>query len=226
MKSHLLFPLFLLLILFSTKILAQKITGTVKNEGKPVPGVSVYASPSGLGASTDTAGNYSLVLKAGTYQIRFSAIGYDRQIITINLAEGENKVINIEMTNVSSSLKEVIVVGSRGGGRTKLESPVPVDVISLNQIEENTAKPDLMSQLNQAVPSFNYNKQSGADGADAIDFASLRGLGFDQTLVLVNGVRRHMSAYVDAGQSARGRGNSGTDLNAIPESAIDHVEIL
>ena len=76
-----------------------------------------------------------------------------------------------------------------------------------------------------AVPSFNYNKQSGADGSDAIDFASLRGLGYDQTLVLVNGKRRHLSAFVNE-FGTRGRGNSGTDLNAIPEAAIDRVEIL
>src|SRR6201996_519169 len=75
------------------------------------------------------------------------------------------------------------------------------------------------------VPSFNYNKQSGGDGSDAIDFASLRGLGFDQTLVLINGKRQHTSAFVNE-VGTRGRGNSGTDLNAIPESAIDHIEIL
>ena len=73
--------------------------------------------------------------------------------------------------------------------------------------------------------SFNYNKQSGGDGSDAIDFASLRGLGFDQTLVLINGKRRHMSAFVNQ-VGTRGRGNSGYDLNAIPEDAIDRVEVL
>ncbi len=76
-----------------------------------------------------------------------------------------------------------------------------------------------------AVPSFNYNKQSGADGSDAMDFASLRGLGYDQTLVLVNGKRRHLSAFISE-FGTRGRGNGGTDLNAIPEAAIDRVEIL
>jgi len=96
----------------------------------------------------------------------------------------------------------------------------------VNQAGQTTAKPDLMSQLNMAVPSFNYNKQSGTDGADAIDLASLRGLGNDQTLVLVNGIRRHLTAYVDPAQSGRGRGNSGTDLNAIPEMSIDRIEIL
>ena len=116
-------------------------------------------------------------------------------------------------------------MGNRGAPRVRTESPVPVDVIKVNQIGETTAKPDLMSQLNMAVPSFNYNKQSGGDGSDAIDFASLRGLGFDQTLVLINGKRRHLSAFVNQ-VGTRGRGNSGTDLNAIPEAAIDRIEIL
>ncbi|GAC1307553.1 MAG: TonB-dependent receptor [Mucilaginibacter sp.] len=226
MKSYLPFYLFLALSLFYTRVFAQIVSGTVTSGGKAVPGTSIYSAPSGTGGSTDVDGHYSLTLKAGTWRITFSAIGYDKKIVTVTIAGGENKVVNVELANSLESLKEVIVVGSRGGGRTKLESAVPVDVIRLNQVTETTAKPDLMSQLNQTVPSFNYNKQSGADGADAIDLASLRGLGFDQTLVLVNGIRRHLTAYVDAGQSARGRGNSGTDLNAIPESAIDHVEIL
>ncbi len=225
MKLRLHFYSFWALMLFSTSIFAQKLTGTVTSAGTPVPGASIYASPSGTGASTDMDGKYSLTLKAGTYQLTITAIGFEKKVISVQLADGESKVVNVELGNSSESLKEVIVVGSRGGGRTKIESPVPVDVIRMNQLTETTAKPDLMSQLNQQVPSFNYNKQSGGDGSDAIDFASLRGLGFDQTLVLINGKRRHQSAFVNE-VGTRGRGNSGTDLNAIPEAAIDRVEIL
>jgi len=84
---------------------------------------------------------------------------------------------------------------------------------------------DITSVLNYAAPSFNYNKQSGSDGADHIDLATLRGLSPDQTLVLINGKRRHQTAFV-AVFGTRGRGASGTDLNAIPEGSIDHIEIL
>ncbi len=76
-----------------------------------------------------------------------------------------------------------------------------------------------------AAPSFNYNKQSGADGADHLDLGALRGLGPDQTLVLINGKRRHQTAFV-ALFGTRGRGASGTDLNAFPESSVDRIEIL
>jgi len=214
------------IILLNTPVFAQTLSGVVTDAGKPLPGASVRASPSNVGASTDSLGHYMLSLKPGTYKIFFSEIGFDPQTIDIQLAAGESRTLNVALKASSSALNEVVVVGSRGGGRSRLLSPVPVDIISVNSVSDNTAKPDLMSQLNQNVPSFNYNKQSGADGADAIDYASLRGLGFDQTLVLINGVRRHQSAYVDPGESARGRGQSGTDLNAIPEAAIDHVEIL
>jgi len=223
LKLH--FFLFGALILFCSPLFAQKITGTLKSAGKPVQGGNVQVSPSGAGTSTDSSGYFSLVLKPGSYAVSFSAIGYEKQTINVQLATGESKALSIDLAVSSESLKEVIVIGNRGGGRTKFESPVPVDVISVNSVNQTTAKPDLMSQLNQNVPSFNYNKQSGGDGSDAIDFASLRGLGFDQTLVLVNGKRRHMSAFVNE-VGTRGRGNSGTDLNAIPEEAIDHVEIL
>ena len=212
-------------ILIYSPIFAQKLTGTVKSAGKPIQSGTVQALPFGNGTTTDGDGKYSLTLKAGSYQVTVSAIGFEKKIMSVQLADGESKVLDVELIPSSESLKEVIVVGSRGGGRTKIESPVPVDVINVNSVDATTAKPDLMSQLNQAVPSFNYNKQSGGDGSDAIDFASLRGLGFDQTLVLINGKRRHLSAFVNE-VGTRGRGNSGTDLNAIPEAAIDHIEIL
>ena len=214
------------IVLSYCPLFAQKISGKVTSGGGPLPGANVRVIPSNAGTATDTAGRYSINLKPGTYTVSFSELGFETKTASVTLATGESKVINIDLVAAAASLNEVVVVGSRGGGRSRIESPVPVDVISINSITDNTAKPDLMSQLNQLVPSFNYNKQSGADGADAIDYASLRGLGFDQTLVLVNGVRRHQSAYVDPGESARGRGQSGTDLNAIPEAAIDHVEIL
>ena len=225
MKLSLHFSILFAFILISPRIFAQKITGTVTSAGKPLQGGSVHATPSGAGTATDSLGNYSLALPAGTYQVTFSAIGYQDKTLSVQLAAGESKALNIGLLVSSKSLNEVVVTGNRGGGRSKVESPVPVDVISANQTSANTAKPDLMSQLNQAVPSFNYNKQSGGDGSDAIDFASLRGLGFDQTLVLVNGKRRHQSAFVNE-VGTRGRGNSGTDLNAIPEAAIDRIEIL
>ncbi|MEO7523689.1 MAG: TonB-dependent receptor, partial [Ferruginibacter sp.] len=100
-----------------------------------------------------------------------------------------------------------------------------VDVIRVNQVGLPTAKTDLTSVLNMAAPSFNYNKQSGADGADHVELGTLRGLGPDQTLVLINGKRRHTTAFV-ALFGTRGRGASGADLNSFPQASVDRLEIL
>lgn len=88
-----------------------------------------------------------------------------------------------------------------------------------------SGKVEVNELLQYAAPSFNANKQSGSDGADHVDPASLRGLGSDQTLVLINGKRRHQSSLINL-FGTRGRGNTGTDLNAIPASSIKRIEIL
>lgn len=122
-------------------------------------------------------------------------------------------------------LDEIVITGSRTGGRTSADSPVPVDVINVSGIASTTGKVEATDILQYAAPSFNATKQSGSDGADHIVPASLRGLGPDQTLVLINGKRRHQSSLVNV-FGTRGRGNSGTDLNAIPTTAIKKIEVL
>ncbi len=211
------------LLLASVSLLAQTtITGKVidSKTGVPVSGASVKIKSTKKGTATNNEGIFKLV--AGPNDVlEISIIGYKSQSVNVNGMSD----LAISLEAATTELGEVVVVGSRGAPRVRTESPVPIDVIKVNSIGETTAKPDLMSQLNMSVPSFNYNKQSGADGSDAIDFASLRGLGFDQTLVLINGKRRHLSAFVNQ-LGTRGRGNSGTDLNAIPEASIDRIEIL
>ena len=75
------------------------------------------------------------------------------------------------------------------------------------------------------APSFNFPRPTITDGTDTVRPATLRGLGPDQVLVLINGKRRHQSALVHINGSI-GRGSTGVDLNAIPVSAIEHIEIL
>src|SRR5258707_296110 len=132
--------LFLLMMCFllCSSAFSQKLTGTVTNAGKPLQGGSVRALPSGAGTATDSIGNYSLILKAGTYKITYSDIGFESKTITVELAEGENKILNVDLVLSLSSLNEVVVTGNRGGGRTKIESPVPVDVINVNTMNTST----------------------------------------------------------------------------------------
>src|SRR6201992_1227963 len=213
--------LLLSLVFASILTYAQTITGKItdKKSNSPLAGVSIKIKD-GAGTSTDNEGIFKLQATPGQ-TLEITSIGYRPLLMVL----GNQSTLDLALEPVSTEMQEMVFVGTRGAARSKAESPVPVDILNVNNILSSTAKPDLMSQLNMAVPSFNYNKQSGGDGSDAIDFASLRGLGFDQTLVLVNGKRRHLSAFVNE-VGTRGRGNSGTDLNAIPEASIARIEIL
>jgi iron complex outermembrane receptor protein len=118
-----------------------------------------------------------------------------------------------------------VEVGSRGAERTRIDTPVPVDMLPIQELADDSGQFDIGQLLQYVAPSFNSNRQSGSDGSDHIDSATLRGLGPDQVLVLINGKRRHSSSLVYIFGS-RSRGNVGTDLNTIPINAIDRIEIL
>lgn len=187
---------------------------------QPLSGVSVIEKGSNNGVFTDAAGNFTITYKDENSIIRFSFVGLESQEIPV----GKQKEMNIALVS-NNVLGLVEIVGSRRPDRTAVESVVPVDIIEVSRLQATLGQSDVNQMLQYIAPSFNSNKQSGADGADHIDPATLRGLGPDQTLVLINGKRRHQSSLINIFGS-RGRGNTGTDLNAIPISAIDHIEIL
>ena len=118
----------------------------------------------------------------------------------------------------------IIVTGTRRTDRTLADSPVPVDVIS-GEALTNTGLTEVNKVLNQLVPSFNFPQPSIADGTDVLRPATLRGLSPDQTLVLVNGKRRHVSALLNINGTI-GRGSAAVDMNLIPTLAIERIEVL
>lgn len=124
-----------------------------------------------------------------------------------------------------SKIEEVAITGSRNKKRTVTNTPVPIDVIDIKQVSQSTGQVEVNQLLQFAAPSFNSNKQSGSDGADAVDPATLRGLGPDQTLLLLNGKRYHQSSLINL-FGTKGRGNTGYDMNTIPLGAIKRVEVL
>lgn len=201
---------------FAQKIISGKIADA---NGIPLAGVSVKSVKTKKGTTTGPDGTFSISV-SNDDQIEISSVGYVTQTIAASGGQA-----NIVLVQAVGELSQVVLVGTRRVGRVKTETTAPVDVINISQATAPTARMDLTSVLNYAAPSFNYNKQSGSDGADHIDLATLRGLGPDQTLVLVNGKRRHQTAFV-AVFGTRGRGNTGTDLNSLPSFAIDRVEIL
>ena len=121
-------------------------------------------------------------------------------------------------------LEKLVVLGSRFEERSVSDSPVPVDVITEEEIAA-TGQTEVGRVIQELVPSFNFSSSTISDGTDALRPATLRGLGPDQVLVLVNGKRRHKSALIHVNTSV-GRGTAGVDMNAIPVSAIKRIEVL
>jgi len=118
----------------------------------------------------------------------------------------------------------IVVTGTRRTDRTVADSPVPVDVIGSEAIT-NTGATETNRILNTLVPSFNFPQPSIADGSDSLRPATLRGLSPDQTLVLINGKRRHVSALLNINGTV-GRGSAAVDLNLVPGLAISRIEVL
>ena len=124
----------------------------------------------------------------------------------------------------TEQLQTVVVTGTRSLNRRTLETESPVDVIGSKELL-STGSGELATVLSRLLPSMNFPRPSGADASDAVRPAQLRGLSPDQTLVLVNGKRRHASSVVNV-NGTLGRGSAPVDLNAIPLAAIDHIEVL
>ncbi|TRX53927.1 TonB-dependent receptor plug domain-containing protein [Thalassomonas sp. M1454] len=137
-----------------------------------------------------------------------------------------NTTFAAEVPSAEEDIEVVVVVGSRAEPRSIHESSVPVDVFDENDIIQSGSLSGEMSQvLHNLVPSFNFPRQSNSDTADLVRPAQLRGLSPDQTLVLVNGKRRHTTAILNTGGKT-GRGSAPVDLNTIPMSAIKRIEVL
>ena len=200
------------------------VKGVVKdNYGNVLPGATVKADKKTT--LTDNDGNYLITLPAGRYELIVSYVGEVTQSISITVRENNITEQDITLASADISQEEVVVVGSRNPKRTSTDAAVPIDVIPLKQLADQVGQLDLTQLLTYLAPSFNSVRQTIGDGTDHIDPAQLRGLGPDQVLVLVNGKRYHQSSLVNVNGTVN-RGTVGTDLNSIPASSIDHIEIL
>ncbi|GAB2769385.1 TonB-dependent receptor [Hymenobacter latericoloratus] len=197
------------------------VSGRVTNAaGQGQPGVTVLERGTTNGTSTDADGRYRLEV-APTATLVFSAIGSTTQQLPLN----GRTTLDARLTDNETALNEVVVTGSRATeGRSNILTTSPVDVISAREIKAY-AQTDVTQILTYIAPSFQSSRQTVTDGTDFVDPATLRGLGPDQVLVLVNGKRRHTSALVNI-NGTPGRGSVGTDMNVIPPAAIKRIEVL
>ncbi|WP_216680120.1 TonB-dependent receptor [Hymenobacter siberiensis] len=214
----------LLLWLTAAATWAQNLTVTgrvLDATGQTQPGVTVLQQGTSNGTSTDGDGRFSLNNVPGTATLVFSAVGSLTQTVPLN----GRTTLEIRLAANQTELNEVVVTGSRATeGRSNILTTSPVDVISAREIKAY-AQTDITQILTYIAPSFQSTRQTVTDGTDFVDPATLRGLGPDQVLVLVNGKRRHTSALVNI-NGTPGRGSVGTDMNVIPPAAIKRIEVL
>ena len=142
----------------------------------------------------------------------------------IFLALVASPVLAQETPEEAKTLDTLIVTGTRVADRTVAESQAPIDIITSEALQA-TGTTELATALSRAVPSLNFPRPAISDGSDAVRPAQLRGLSPDQVLVLVNGKRYHSTALINL-NGTQGRGSSPADLNSIPVSAIERVEVL
>ncbi len=219
----------LMLALSITGLSTVAQTGTVSGrltdeKGQPLIGASIVVVGTTAGTVTDLDGNYAIEMVAGEQTLRFSYTGYSTVTQAVTVTAGKDSKLDLTLADDFVGLSEVVVVGGRTNDRTVTNSSVPVDIITSKEIKASGATQTI--QILQAlIPSFNASKPSITDGSDHFRPATLRGLGPDQVLVLVNGKRRHTSALVHVNGTV-GRGSTGVDLNSIPASAIERIEVL
>lgn len=199
----------------------NKVTGNINDEnGDPMQGATVQIKGTSDGSGTDAKGRYSLISsQAFPWTISVSYVGYITKEFTVTKA-GK---FNLSLLEISS-LPGVTLVGTRAKPRTDVNRPVPVDIISSKEMQ-NTGQVELGQQLQFASPSYNSAKYGINGSLVYANYATLRGMGPDQLLVLVNGKRRHQFSIPHIGFSIS-RGMVVTDLNTIPVLAVEQTEIL
>jgi iron complex outermembrane recepter protein len=202
------------------------ITGTITaaDVGTPLAGATIFVTGAQTGAIARNDGTFRIVLRPGRYELRVRLIGWVGAHDSVVVSAGQTAMKDFALTRSPATLEALAIVGTRGEARTVTESPVPIDVLTASDIV-STGRTETNQILQMLAPSFNFPRPSISDGSDHVRPATLRGLGPDQVLVLINGKRRHNSALVNVNGTV-GRGSTGVDLNAIPASMIERIEVL
>ncbi len=134
-------------------------------------------------------------------------------------------VLAQEAADDSADVEKIAIVGTRSAPRSIGDSAVPIDVISGDEFK-NQGSTDMVSMMQNIVPSFNVNDQPINDASTLVRPANLRGMASDHTLVLVNGKRRHRSAVITFLGGGLSDGAQGPDISTIPAAALKQIEVL
>src|SRR2546427_5871622 len=218
------------LLLLPSRLAAQGgiIWGRVADTtGALLARATVSVDATGGRTTSNNQGDYEIRgVPAGTHTVRVKLLGYVPQTMRIAVSEEQTLRQDFWLRRQPIGLAPVdLVVGSRARHTGAEELAVPVDVYPAEALaQQGTSE---TSQILQALTaSVNFPRQSVTDANDIVRPFTLRGLSPDHTLVLLNGWRRHQTALVNNFAYGMAAGSSGVDLNAIPASAIDRIELL
>ncbi len=212
-----------MVLLMTSAAIAQDrtVSGMVSDKDGSLAGVNVKAKGTNAATTTDADGKFSLRVSPSTTALVLSFIGMATQEVAIP-ATG---VVNVMMSADASQLGEVVIsVGSRATQRTVTDAPIPVDILSAKDLR-TSGQTTFDKALQYRVPSFNTANTPVNDATTLLDPYELRNMGPSRTLILINGKRKNLSSLLYV-QFSPGRGETGVDLSAIPQEAIERVEIL
>lgn len=213
----------LMLLVMPFWVHAQQISGTISDKNGPVIGATVSISSSN-GTITNVNGAYDLKVPAGTHEVTVSFVGYVTKKVTTSVAAGETKTLNVSIEENVELLSELVVVGTRSRPRSNIDTAVPVDILDAKELT-STGQNTFDKALTYRVPSFNSVQTPVNDATSLLDPYEIRNMGPSRTLILINGKRKNLSALLYT-QTSPGRGETGADISAIPQDAIERVEIL
>jgi len=207
--------------------LAKKYQAKALKGYYPVnPGLKKLLHGSGLIAVVNTSGQLSIQVESHNKRdMTMKNKRLHAALVPILLGAASQAALAQEAPQAQEEeVEKIAIIGSRVAGRSADDLPVPVDILSAEALA-NTGQTEVGRMLQSIAPSFNFSSSSISDGTDALRPATLRGLGPDQTLVLINGRRRHQASLIHINTSV-GRGTAGTDMNAIPAASIKRIEVL
>jgi len=195
--------------------------------GTALPHAQLSLAGIRLTATSSDQGDYQIRgVAPGTYTLRVRLLGYSPQSARITVTAGATVQQDFIMAAQPIGLSAIdVVVGSRAPHTAAEELAVPVDVyVAEDLARQGTSETSQI--LGTLTPSVNFPRQSVTDATDIVRPFTMRGLSPDHTLVLVNGWRRHQTAVVNTFAYGTNAGSSGVDLNAIPASALERIEVL
>jgi iron complex outermembrane receptor protein len=204
---------------FTVAIAQNNISGVVTDStNESLPGANVIEKGTTNGTTTDFDGNFSLTVKDGAILV-VSFSGFETREVAV-----KGKTTFTIMLSEGLRLDEIILVGSRTAPRSNADTALPVDVVGVKELM-STGQNTFDKALQFKIPSFNTVQTPVNDATSLLDPYEIRNMGPSRTLVLINGKRKNVSALLYT-QDSPGRGETGTDISAIPVDAIESIQVL